>query len=107
MGEQLIAHGFDQGFRSLGIKYPEQKLGRYLHRGNNDYCQRQNPHMLSQIGKTTDAVYKIHNKTGKISFFPPDGAVHRRTNDLRLQHICQCGNGRRQNTDSKKPLGTF
>ena len=104
VGKQIIPHGFNQGFRSLGVINAETILACHLKRRDDHDRQGHQPQILSQIGKTANAVNKIHNKGRKIPFLTADGAIHCGADDLRLQHIRQRGHRRRQNRHQKIPL---
>ena len=107
VGKQPVTHGFDQGFGSPGVVYAEGVLAGHLKNGNNQNGQRHDPKVLSQIGKTADGIYGIHHKGGIVRLLAAQCAVHRCTNDLRLEHICQGGYTGRQNGNQKIPFCTF
>ena len=106
MRKQVIAHGLDQCFRSLGIVNTEAVLAGHLENCHNDHRQSHEPQISAQVAPSADAVYKLHHNSRKIPFLTADGAVHRCTDDLRLQHICQGRHRRRQNCHQKIPLGS-
>ena len=104
VAEDLVTHGFDQGLRTLGIVHPEDILGRNLHQSHRHNGKSHHPQVLPQVGKASQAVHKIHDKAGKVPLLSPNGAVHRRPDDLRIHHIRKSGDPRRQQTDGKVPL---
>ena len=107
MGKQLIPHGFDQGFRCLGIEYPEGILADHLEHRHHQHSCRHDPKMLSQIGKAADGIDRIHYESREVTLLAAQSAVHRSTDDLGLEHIRQSCHRCRQDGYQKVALGAF
>lgn len=107
VGKQPVPHGLDQSLRGLRIVHPEGILGEDLHRCHGDHRQGHDPKILPQIGKAPDPLHKLHNKPGEIPLLPSKGAVHRRPDDLGLEHIRQGRNSGAEDAHQEIPLGAL
>ena len=105
--EQLVPHALDQGFGGLGVADPEAVLAGHLHRRHDHNGQTHDPQMLSQVRKASRRVYQAHDGRGEGGRLAADGVVHRRTDDLGLNHVRQSRNGRGKDAQRKKTLGAF
>ena len=52
VGKQLIPHIFHKSLSAFCVIYPEGILGYDLYKGNGYYCQRQDPKIFDQVGKS-------------------------------------------------------
>ena len=90
MGKQLVPHGLDQGFGSGGVVHPEDVLAGHLEYRHHQNGDRHDPQVLPKVSEASDGIHRVHNEGGIIRFLAAQGAVHRCSNDLGLQHIRQC-----------------
>ena len=88
--------GMDPGVRDSGTRervHLAHELGHcvtgsfYNIHAAIDHRQRHDVHIFSQIGKSADAIHCVHYKLRKLSLLTADGAVHRRPDDLGVDHI--------------------
>ena len=107
VGEQSVTHGFDQCFRCFGVVHPERVLAHNLYDGHGQNGSSHDPQVLSEIGESANGIDGIHDESREVTLLAAQGAVYRGTDDLGLEHICQCRHTGSQNGYEEVPFGTF
>jgi hypothetical protein len=77
-----------------------------------NHCHRQygnghDPQVLPEIPEAANGIDCIHDESREVSLFATQSTVHRRTDDLGLEHICKGGHTGSQDGDKKVPFRAF